>query len=78
MCVHNSFPCRYRHHMDDETEWELTFVLRHSLRQNPFVVKNLNRRRGADVFEEIAKRQAKDILKRWELKRKPGLKSHEV
>ena len=64
--------------MDDETEWELTFVLRHSLKRNPFIVKKLNQRQGADVFEEIARRQAKDILKRWELKRKPGLKSHGV
>ncbi len=61
---------------DDDTEWTLTFVLRHTLRQSPFIVKRLDERRGADVFEEIARRQAQDILKRWELKKKLPLDPH--
>ncbi len=61
---------------DDNTEQELTFALKMSLKRSPFVVKRLDERRGADVFEEIARRQARELLKRWMLKKKPPLPPH--
>ena len=63
---------------DDDTEQEVTFSLKMSLRRSPFVVKRVDDRRGADVFEEIARRQARELLKRWTLKRKPSLPPHGV
>ena len=63
---------------DEDTEQQITFALKMSLRRSPFVVKRLDERRGADVFEEIARRQARELLKRWTLKKKPPLPPHGV
>jgi len=63
---------------DDDTEQEVAFALKLSLKRNPFIVKRLDERRGADVFEEIARQQAREILKRWYMKKKPPLEPHGV
>ncbi len=63
---------------DDNTELELTFTLKLSLKRSPFIVKRLDERRGADVFEEIARRQARELLKRWTMKKKSPLPPHGV
>ena len=56
----------------------MTFALKLSLKRNPFIIRRLEQRRGADVFEAVARQQARDLLKRWEMKKKPPLKPHGV
>lgn len=63
---------------DDDTEREVAFALKMSLKRSPFVVKRVDDRRSADVFEEIARRQAKALLRRWTLKKKLPLPPHGV
>ena len=78
ICVPVLFFWHYRHHMtgDEDTEREVAFALKLSLKRNPFIIKRLDQRRGADVFETVARQQAKDLLKRWEMKKRPPLKPH--
>ena len=61
---------------------ELAFTLRLSLSRSPHIIK---RRPGTDAarklsmsLDMISERQAKDILKRWDLKKKPGRKDHTI
>ena len=63
---------------DDDIENEVTFALKLALKRNPFIVRSLERRRGADVFDVIARAQARALLKRWNLTKKPPLDPHSV
>ena len=63
---------------DEETENEVARILKTALKRSPFIVRNLERRRGADVFDVIARAQARQLLKRWDMARKPPLGPHSI